>query len=501
MSQTKIKHVAIYVRHSREDKSGTKTAEGQLEVLERIAKEFNWTFEKFIESGDASSQSLERPELQNLLRKVENLQFDAVLCTEQSRLSLNTKHFAEIKDIFIETGTYFVTESKTITDFSNPDADLYSELMAVIDKNEWLRTRKRLMRGRNENVAKGKWQGQPPYGFKKNPTTKKLEVIEPEAAIIKKIFEMYSTEFNAEEIAFQLNAEGVPTSRGGKWNQKTITGMLKQEAYLGKIVYGKTRVTCNKTTEDVPPEDWIVVENAHPKIIDQELWYKAQQALERRRVIPKSARAGKRIFSGLIYCAKCQKMFVFQEKHGKLYMRKCVTRDIESGHECQNRGIPMRVMNNLVFKKLQLDAQSIDAEIESLLAEQGEFIEQIRTNKEQLQTQLTKLTNRRKNIMEARFDGDITKEEARPLIDDVDAKIKHISTELKALENTSVDSEVEKKKQLKSAILHFLKNRDGMDDLEKNRILRSFIKKIWFLREDDSPKEDYSTTYINIEYL
>jgi hypothetical protein len=42
------------------------------------------------------------------------------------------------------------------------------------------------------------------------------------------------------DIAASLNADGIPTLRGGKWNSSTVLGILRNKIYRGIIEYGKT---------------------------------------------------------------------------------------------------------------------------------------------------------------------------------------------------------------------------------------------------------------------
>ena len=63
------------------------------------------------------------------------------------------------------------------------------------------------------------------------------------------------------------------------WSVTTISDMLKNEVYLGKIIWNKKRVARTGSNKLVSndKEEWIVVENAHEPIISDELFRKANE--------------------------------------------------------------------------------------------------------------------------------------------------------------------------------------------------------------------------------
>ncbi|MCR9074120.1 MAG: recombinase family protein [Alphaproteobacteria bacterium] len=119
-------------------------------------------------------------------------------------------------------------------------------------------------------------------------------------------------------IAARLNAEGIPSPRGGLWNASTINGsrqrrngILNNELYLGRITYNRQRFvkdpdTGKRVSRPNPPEVWITHDVPHLRIIDQQTW-DAVQAIKARY----SSHAGnirqtkKRLLSGLIRCGSC----------------------------------------------------------------------------------------------------------------------------------------------------------------------------------------------------
>lgn len=99
-------------------------------------------------------------------------------------------------------------------------------------------------------------------------------------------------------------------AKSGKamWGTKMIDTVLTHPLYTGDMVQGRRRVKSYKIhdIEDVPQEDWVVVENTHEAIIEKPLFEKVQQMLKRdTRTAPKKKELY--LFSGFLKCADCGK--------------------------------------------------------------------------------------------------------------------------------------------------------------------------------------------------
>ena len=79
---------------------------------------------------------------------------------------------------------------------------------------------------------------------------------------------------------------GVPPRKGDAWKKSTVTRMIKNEHYIGKIVL-KKHIKVNSvldqeiTSHCVFNEDFKVVDGKHPAIIDEETFYKANNKIHR----------------------------------------------------------------------------------------------------------------------------------------------------------------------------------------------------------------------------
>jgi len=163
--------------------------------------------------------------------------------------------------------------------------------------------------------------------------------------IIGRLFKMYAEQGKGyRSLADTLNQEGLPTPRGPKWSHiytglwtdSTIRSILVNPIYAGDMVWNrrtdarfhrisKGQAVARESVHGarlVPnqKEDWIVVRNAHPPLINRRLFEQTRQRLEnhpksieQRQRISKLHTHGKTwngqrsrfILSGLMKCSLC----------------------------------------------------------------------------------------------------------------------------------------------------------------------------------------------------
>ena len=114
---------------------------------------------------------------------------------------------------------------------------------------------------------------------------RRLREIDPEQAeTVRRIYRLYAGGMSARDIAAALNRDGVPGPRGGEWASNTINGhhgrrngILNNELYRGRIVYGRQKFildpdTGKRQARPVPPTDWVVQDLPNLRIVDDALW-------------------------------------------------------------------------------------------------------------------------------------------------------------------------------------------------------------------------------------
>lgn len=107
----------------------------------------------------------------------------------------------------------------------------------------------------------------------------------PEAvAAIRRLFHLYAiTGLKPWSVAEQLNAEGAASPMNRGWNAQRVRACLRQPAYAGTYVYGRSRTRLGGPTIPLPPDKWRRTANAIPPIVRRTLYDRAQALVNRGR--------------------------------------------------------------------------------------------------------------------------------------------------------------------------------------------------------------------------
>src|SRR6201994_2697518 len=147
---------------------------------------------------------------------------------------------------------------------------------------------KKVRRGMAGVIRDGRHAGGRAYGYRKVPGKPgELEIVEGEAAIVRRIFAAYAAGRPPREIAHDLNRENIHPPRGRRWNASTIngnakrgTGLIFNELYAGHIVWNKVRMvkdpdTGKRLSRPNPREEWQSIDVPQLRIVEHSVWEQA----------------------------------------------------------------------------------------------------------------------------------------------------------------------------------------------------------------------------------
>lgn len=107
-----------------------------------------------------------------------------------------------------------------------------------------------------------------------------------EVALVQWIFDQFATaKVNASEIARQLNRNGILNARARAWNNRAVLRLVRNEKYIGNLVFNRTSRFLKQRLVNNPPHLWVKAEGAIDPIVDLSLFSKAQKIAGERRVI------------------------------------------------------------------------------------------------------------------------------------------------------------------------------------------------------------------------
>lgn len=312
-----------------------------LELAERmgiVLKEEN-IYEEVV-SGESIAS---RPEIQKVLERVSSENIKGVLCIDTERLSRGDSiDSGIIQNTFMYSNTLIITPSKTY-DLSNENDEQYMGMSLMFAHWELNTIRRRLFNGRCTSASEGKYVGSvAPYGY----MIKKIEgdkgntlVPNPEESeVVKLIFNLYVYDnLGYEKIAKKLNSLHYRTRSGALWTKSTISNIVKNPCYIGKIRWQysklqKTLVNGNVKKNRVVNNRHPVYKGLHKPIIDEEVFMLAQKKLHTNFHKPVGEKSElKNPFAGIFFCKKCgYRIERYTTTKGKIAFR-CTNKYCESG--------------------------------------------------------------------------------------------------------------------------------------------------------------------------
>ncbi len=119
------------------------------------------------------------------------------------------------------------------------------------------------------------------------------EILAPEAAVIRRIFQLRADGYGNKAIAKRLNADGAPAprpqqGRPAAWAPSTVREVLYREAYRGEPVWNQTRKRNqwgqHRQTAR-PSSDWVHRSAPDLRIVSEDVWQRAHARIEAARAV------------------------------------------------------------------------------------------------------------------------------------------------------------------------------------------------------------------------
>jgi site-specific DNA recombinase len=212
-------------------------------------------------------------------------------------------------------------------------------------------------------------------------------IVESEAVVVRRIFELAASGVGQSAIAKRLNADGVlaPCSQQGRpraWVQSSVHAVLFRERYKGLVIWNKTQKRDRwgrVRPTDRTAAEWIAVEAPQLAIVTADDWDAAHTAITRARLRTKvKARTGrggrpsKYLLPGLARCGCCNGGIHVRTRakaSGRLPFYACTSHYNRGPSVCGNQlQVPMREVDRAVLAAVAdiLTPAVIDAVIASV---------------------------------------------------------------------------------------------------------------------------------------
>jgi len=486
-------NVAAYCRVSTDMEDQLQSYDAQIAYYtEHICKNPKWHLAGiYADEGITGTNVTKRENFQRMIKDCEKGKIDLILTKSVSRFARNTvdslKYVRKLRAMNI--GVFF--EEQNIDSLDN-DSEMFIGLYSVIAQSESENISKNVRWGIRQRMKSGTFKFRYNLlGYKKGEDGEP-EIVEEEAEIVRKIFQMYLDGNSINQIQEYLQSNNIPNNSGKtEWSKSTLRGMLENERYVGDMLMQKTfRTDCisKKVKKNNGELAKYLISNNHPAIIDRDTFKLVQMERARRmgkRKISDNATtelgkySGKYALSELLICGECGSPYRRRtvNSHGKkLIYWRCLNR-IEHGDKyCKKSiGIQEELLHQAICKGITeispekdkvLDA--VRTALEFSVGGNKNIIEanNIKENIEQLKRELSDFIKRQQET-----DGD--KSRYQQGIVEISNKIKALREQL-AIANAKIEDEGNTESEI-DRIMKSLQNEDfnftEFDDTIARRII------------------------------
>ena len=319
------------------------------------------------EDDGFTGTNYERPGFQAVMRAIREKRANCVIVKDLSRLGreyIETGKYLE--RVFPAMGVRFISINDDVdSERERAGDDIIIPVKNIMNEAYCRELSRKLRRQFEVQRSRGEYVGSfVSYGYLKDPRDKhKLIPDEYAAEVVRGIFQLKIKGYSAQTIADHLNENGVLSPSQYKkqmgsryksgfqngsiseWGPMTIRRILTNEIYMGTLIQGKRgtpnykikqmrlrdeskwsvvphlgyrihgkikrdKIGRNKTQR--PEESWQIIENAHPAIVERELFEKIQRINQEK--LAKRERYGacnevtvdhRSLFRGKVVCGEC----------------------------------------------------------------------------------------------------------------------------------------------------------------------------------------------------
>lgn len=297
----KRKKVAAYCRVStfHEDQEGSYTLQ-MAHYNKRIQSNPEWEFAGvYSDHGITGTSTRKRTGFQEMMKAADEGKIDLILTKSIKRFARNTVDLLEAVRHLKEIGVEVYFEQENIYSLSS-DGDFMLTILASFAQEE--------SRSLSENLKwtfKKKFESgdisvkRDCYGYHWNGET--YEVIPEKAVIVKRIYREFLSGKGLIEIARQLNMDGIPMEKGGKWEFRMVRLILQNISYTGNVILQKyVNRDLKHSVINNGYEDQYFVPDTHEAIVSYEDWEKVQTMLHQHKANPESEEI--QPFKGKVFC-------------------------------------------------------------------------------------------------------------------------------------------------------------------------------------------------------
>jgi hypothetical protein len=325
-SLSKKKRVTIYARRSDESGDRERSIAEQITACRRWAEERGHRVVSIVEELGSGVTGKDRPGFVKLIEAAEKSprDFDLIVTLDVSRFG---RFDPDERGFWIHRLRVAGVEVAHVLDgeaLAGPAGAVVGAVLQTAANDHSRKTGYKVALAQRAAVDRGVWPGgRAPFGYRRQRREgwdghgrrdTRLAVYEPEAKVVRRIFDLYVAGHGYVAVAGVLNEARTPCPRSSGWVHSTIAAILANRAYCGDLVRtpGARSKFYSATADGVVPVaergevEPIVVRDAVPPIVSRETWEQARDIRDRRHAVPTGGGARRLgLLAGIARCEVC----------------------------------------------------------------------------------------------------------------------------------------------------------------------------------------------------
>ena len=444
----------IYARYS-SDNQREESIEGQIRENTAYAKRNGIEIVGTYIDRAVSAKTDNRPQFQQMVKDSAKKGFDVVIVWKLDRFARNRFDSAKYKAALKKNNVRVISATEAISE--GAEGIILESVLEGMAEYYSADLSEKVTRGLTENALKCKFNGgNIPYGYFVD-AEQHYQIDPTQAPLVLEIFRRYAGGESIVSITSDLNARGIRTAKGNRFNKSSLKRMFANRKYIGEYHYRD-----------------VVLPDSMPAIIPKELFDRVTVRVAQNKHNPSKSKAPETyILTTKLFCGTCNSMFVGEsanKPNGVIYRYyKCAS---AKRRECDRRALRKDWIEDRVIK-LTMEAISNDAVIEKmadsammLLSEGNEVIPV-------LEAQLKTVQNAIHNIVQAIEQGVFTRS-TKMRLDELEAE----ENKLKQSIREEVAKQPTVTKEMILFVLRRFRDLDMRVQKNRERLIDGLIKAI-----------------------
>ena len=422
------KPAVVYARYST-DLQREASIKDQTDACRRYASNSGYdVVSTYHDAAISGASVVNRPGLQQLMHDAKRKGFSAVIVHAIDRLGRRLADLADLHDELTHLGIKLYTpELGEIT-------PMHIAICGMMAQDQLRNIGSKTKNGQIGRASSGKipsgiafgYRALPPKVIGKTIERGEREIVEAEAAIVRRIFQEFAGGKSPEAIARDLNSEGICGPGGREWLNTTIrgqkergTGLLNNALYIGRLEWNRCSYVKNLRTGKREhrlneAEVRVVIEVEHLRVIDDALWFRVkirQEKIEaKRKAIATTtgnplngARRPQFLLSGKLECGCCGHGFTVVDRAHYGCARRRAAGTCTNDHKIRRDDLEARVLRGI--KQSLLSEHLLAAFHQNVEAEIAKANKEQNGARKRQEAELAKAKKRIGNMVRAISDG------------------------------------------------------------------------------------------------